>query len=198
MRGTPYCYYGDELGMTNIGFETIDEYKDISAINGYKKVVNEGGDVAKYLRDLKFASRDNGRTPMQWDSSRNANFTSGTPWLPVNGNYKTINVTAEEKDQSSVLNHFKKMVQLRKDNAVLVYGKYTLLAPDHEDIYAYTRELGDDRVLVLLNFSDHDSSIELAGIGSISETLINNFQEVDKEQSIITLRPYQAIIFSLE
>lgn len=196
MRGTPYCYYGDELGMTNIGFETIEEYKDISAINGYKKVINQGGDVAKYMEDLKFASRDNARTPMQWDSSRNANFTTGTPWLPVNENYTTINVATEEKDPSSVLNHFKKMTQLRKDNAVLVYGKYTLLAPDHEDVYAYSRELGDDRVLVLLNFTDHDSTIELAEIESIGETLINNLNEIDRANNHIRLKPYQAVIFS--
>jgi oligo-1,6-glucosidase len=196
MRGTPYCYYGDELGMTNIGFETIEEYKDISAINGYKKVINQGGDVAKYMEDLKFASRDNGRTPMQWDSSRNANFTTGTPWLPVNENYTTINVAAEEKDPSSVLNHFKKMTQLRKDNAVFVYGKYTLLAPEHEDIYAYSRELADDRVLVLLNFTDHDSTIELTEIESIGETLINNLNEIDRANNHIRLKPYQAVIFS--
>lgn len=198
MRGTPYCYYGDELGMTNIGFETIDEYKDISAINGYKKVLNQGGDIDKFMEDLKFASRDNGRTPMQWDSSKNANFTSGTPWLPVNENYKTINVAAEEKDPSSVLNHFKKMTQLRKDNPVLVYGKYTLLDPDHEDIYAYTRVLGDDRILVLLNFTDHDSSIDLDEIEIINKTLIDNFGEVEKAQNRVTLKPYQSVIFSLK
>ncbi len=198
MRGTPYCYYGDELGMTNIGFETIEQYKDISAINGYKKVVNDGGDVAKYMKNLKFASRDNGRTPMQWDDGVNASFTSGTPWLPVNENYKEINVASAEKDPASVLNHFRKMTQLRKGNAVLVYGQYALLAPDHKDIYAYTRELGNKRVLVLLNFADHDSSIELTEISSIAETLINNFEEVYKSQNSITLKPYQAIIFALD
>ena len=198
MRGTPYCYYGDELGMTNIGFETIDEYKDISAINGYKKVLNQGGDLDKYMEDLKFASRDNGRTPMQWDSSMNANFTSGIPWLPVNENHKTINVAAEEMDPSSVLSHFKKMTQLRKDNPVLVYGKYSLLDPEHEDIYAYTRELGDTRVLVLLNFKNHDSSIELDVIEEISETLINSIAGIENTQNRVTLRPYQSVIFSLK
>ena len=198
MRGTPYCYYGDELGMTNIEFETIEEYKDISAINGYKKVVNQGGDVAKYMKDLKFASRDNGRTPMQWDDGVNASFTSGTPWLPVNENYKEINVASAEIDPASVLNHFRKMVQLRKDHEVLVYGKYTLLQPQHEDVYAYTRELGDARVLVLLNFTDHETEIELAEMASIKEVLINNFDGVEQDQTRVALKAYQTVIFSLE
>ena len=198
MRGTPYFYYGDELGMTNIEFETIEEYKDISAINGYKKVVNQGGDVAKYMKDLKFASRDNGRTPMQWDDGVNASFTSGTPWLPVNENYKEINVASAEIDPASVLNHFRKMVQLRKDHEVLVYGKYTLLQPQHEDVYAYTRELGDARVLVLLNFTDHETEIELAEMASIKEVLINNFDGVEQDQTRVALKAYQTVIFSLE
>jgi oligo-1,6-glucosidase len=108
MRGTPYCYYGDELGMTNIGFQTIEEYQDIAAISGYKKVINEHGDVDLYMKNLKAMSRDNWRTPMPWDATANAHFTTGTPWLSINENYKEINVEAEERDANSVLNHFKK------------------------------------------------------------------------------------------
>ncbi len=197
MRGTPYCYYGDELGMTNIRFETIEQYKDIAAINGYKKVVNSGGDIEKYLLDLKFSSRDNGRTPMQWDTSENGNFTAGTPWMPVNENYTEINVAAQEKDASSILNYFKKMVKLRKESPVLIYGTYELLRPEHPNIYTYTRKLGNEKMLVLLNFTDKESNIELLEANTIDVTLINNYPTITKEGNKISLLPYQAVIFSL-
>lgn len=198
MRGTPYCYYGDELGMTNIGFDSIAQYQDISAINGYKKVVNRGGDVDAYLKKLKFGSRDNGRTPMQWNTSDHAGFTTGDPWLPVNDNYKEINVASEEKDPSSVLNYFRKMVSLRKDNPVLVYGDYRLLNPEDRQIYAYTRSMGDEKMLVLLNFSDKNADIELPEIGAVKETAINNYNTVDIQDSTASLLPYQAVIFRLD
>ncbi|MCB0517873.1 MAG: alpha-glucosidase [Lewinellaceae bacterium] len=198
MRGTPYCYYGDELGMTNIGFEKIEQYRDISAINGYKKVKNEGGDVEQYLKDLRFGSRDNGRTPMQWDSSEQAGFTSGPPWLPVNANYRQVNVEAENKDPASVLNHFRKMVQLRKQHPALVYGKYQLLQPEHPTVYAYTRSLGDEELLVLLNFSDKKSGLALADVATIGEVLINNYGTVEMDKDAVRLEPYQALVFSLK
>ncbi len=197
MRGTPYCYYGDELGMTNIGFETIEEYQDIAAINGYKKVVNQGGDVEAYMKNLKFSSRDNGRTPMQWDTSANANFTSGTPWLPVNENYKEINVASEEMDPNSVLNHFKAMTKLRKNNDVLVYGSYELIAKEHPSIYAYTRTLGNEKVAVLLNFSTDKATMELPEGWNLGEEWINNLQPIKANDNQIELLPYQAVIISL-
>ncbi len=197
MRGTPYCYYGDELGMTNGNFETIEDFKDIAAINGYKKVINENGDVDQYLKNLRFSSRDNGRTPMQWSASEHAGFSTGEPWLPVTDNYKTINVVTEETDSSSVLNHFKKMVQLRKSHDVLVYGEYRLLAASHPEVYAFSRELDEKKVLVLLNFSADDAHVELEELSAISDTLINNLDIVDIVENRISLQPYQAIIFSL-
>jgi oligo-1,6-glucosidase len=199
MRGTPYCYYGDELGMTNIGFGTIEEYQDIAAINGYKKVVNSGGDVDAYMTTLKFASRDNGRTPMQWNAAKNAGFTNGTPWLPVNDNYQQINVTHQEQDPHSVLTHFKKMTALRKNNPVLVYGAYTLLQPEHEEVYAYTRESDGKKLLVLLNFSEKESVITLEELGNIDHehVVINNYDAADIEAASMRLKPYQAVIFSL-
>ncbi|ALM09042.1 oligo-1,6-glucosidase [Sediminicola sp. YIK13] len=198
MRGTPYCYFGDELGMTNSNFETIEEYQDIAAINGYKKVVNEGGDIMEYMQNLKFGSRDYGRTPMQWDNSTNANFATGTPWLPVNENYKTINVESEKKDPNSVLNHFRRMVELRKNNPVLVYGAYTLLQPEHQEIYAYTRSWKGEKMLVVLNFSEKNSSITLKEAKSIKEEVINNLQSPDIKNGTIHLLPYQAVIFSIQ
>jgi oligo-1,6-glucosidase len=198
MRGTPYVYYGDELGMTNIGFEKIEQYKDIAAINGYKKVVSEGGDVALYLKNLKASSRDNGRTPMQWTAQKNAGFTTGTPWLPTNENHTNINVENQQTDVNSVLNHFKKMVALRKDNPVLTYGKYELLLAEHPAIYAYTRTLDGVETLVMLNMSYTTQSAQIDQIGDGFEVLINNYDYFDISDSSINLMPYQAIVFELK
>ncbi len=199
MRGTPYVYYGDELGMTNIGFDSISQYKDIAAINGYKKAEAEGEDMDKFLKTLKFLSRDNGRTPMQWESSENAGFTSGTPWLPVNENHESINVAAQDKDPNSVLNYFRSMVKLRKENPVLIYGDYKLLQPEHPDVYAYTRTLDDKKVVVVLNFTDHDSSIQLVEAKNAVHTpLINNYENVTIKDDEIIVKPYQAVIFALQ
>ncbi len=194
MRGTPYAYYGDELGMTNIGFTSIDQYKDIAAINGYKKAVSDGEDLALYLEKLMLLSRDNGRTPMQWDTSKNAGFTNQTPWLPVHENYTTVNVANQEKNPDSVLHHFRKMVALRKNNIVLVYGQYEIIQQTHPTIYAYTRTLEDQQMTILLNFSESVSSIKFRNLGSCKETLINNYNQLLIEGNTITLEPYQAVV----
>lgn len=198
MRGTPYCYYGDELGMTNIGFEDIGQYQDIAAINGYKKVVNEGGDINKYLSDLKFSSRDNGRTPMQWDAAENAGFSTGKPWLPVNENHIAINVVAEEKKPNSVLGHFRKLTYLRRNNPVFVYGQYKLIQKGHPDIYAYTRTWEGDKILVLLNFKATQAEIELPEAKLVGQTLIDNYGDVDIQDEKVLLKPYQAVILRLK
>ncbi|HEX9827026.1 MAG TPA: alpha-glucosidase [Flavobacteriaceae bacterium] len=197
MRGTPYCYYGDEIGMTNINFDSISQYKDIAAINSYKKAISEGKDMKKFMSDLNFSSRDNGRTPMQWDDLEHAGFTSGNPWLPVNDNYKDINVSVEDKKPNSILNHFRNMVKLRKENPVLIYGAYRLLEANHPDIYAYTRALDNQKMLVLLNFTNHNSIIQLAEAKSVKNTLINNYESLSIKNEKITLEPYQAVILSL-
>ena len=197
MRGTPYIYYGDEIGMTNIDFDSISQYKDIAAINGYKKALSEGQDMNLFMKKLNFLSRDNGRTPMQWDNSGNAGFTTGKPWLPVNEDYKDINVATEDKDQNSVLNHFRSMVNLRKENEVLIYGDYNILKQEHPDIYAYIRTLDGKKMLVLLNFTNHESSIELDEVGTINEALINNYNTIEINKNKIRLKPYQATIFKL-
>ena len=196
MRGTPYVYYGDELGMTNIGFDSISQYQDIVAKNGYEKIMNEGGDIDQFMAELKFLSRDNGRTPMQWDDSEHAGFTTGTPWLPVNDNYKEVNVEAQDNDPNSCLNYFREMVKFRMNHPVLVYGDYKLLLPDNEKVYAYSRELKNEKMLILLNFSTEDTSIELPGQFTGLELLMNNLQEANIADNKINLKPYQALIFS--
>jgi len=198
MRGTPYTYYGDELGMTNIDMPTIDEYVDVSALGDYEMAKAQGKDMEEFMKQLNYYSRENARTPMQWNDSANAGFTTGTPWKKVNPNYKEINVAAQNADPNSVLNHFRKIVKLRKDNEVLVYGDYELLQAEHPDIYAFTRTLGNVKMLVLLNFRDHDSSIELSELKSVENTLINNYDSIGEiENEKITLKPYQAVILSL-
>ncbi len=198
MRGTPYCYYGDEIGMTNIDFERIEQYQDIAARNSYQKAQAEGQDMDLFMRRLNFLSRDNGRTPMQWDDSAHAGFTTGTPWLPVNDNYRAINVAAQEEDPNSCLNHFRRLVDLRLDNPVFTYGDYELLLPDHEQIYAYTRTLDGERVLVLLNFSDSMAEGQLPAGLSGGEVLINNYDTSPIDGAAVSLRPYQGAIVRLD
>ena len=197
MRGTPYTYYGDELGMTNIGFTKIEQYKDIAAINGYKKAASDGEDLEHYLKKLNLLSRDNGRTPMQWDASKNAGFSNETPWLPVHKNHTTVNVLNQENDQNSVLNHFRKMVALRKDNLLLVYGNYEIIQEEHPTIYAYIRTLEDQKMLILLNFSESESSIELSNYDLTTKVLINNYSEFSIDKNTITLKPYQAVVLKV-
>jgi oligo-1,6-glucosidase len=197
MRGTPFTYYGDELGMTNIGFTKIEQYKDIAAINGYKKAATDGEDLDHYLKKLNLLSRDNGRTPMQWDAKKNAGFSSETPWLPVHENHTTVNVAKQQNDHNSVLNHFRKMVALRKKNLLLVYGNYEIIQEEHPTIYAYSRTLEDQKMLILLNFSELESSIAMSSYNSANEVLINNYSELSVDKNTITLKPYQAVVLKL-
>ena len=194
MRGTPYYYNGDELGMTNIGFTDIKDYRDVAALNGYKHVVNTGGDVQHYMQELRVRSRDNSRTPFQWNSSENAGFTMGTPWIKVNPNYTTINAAEEDKDPNSCLNYFRKIVSLRKDNLVLVYGKYNLVDADNPSVYAYTRELGGKKMLVLLNFTAKDATVTSGIDLSKAKVLIQNYATPINQNH---LRPYEAIVYQL-
>lgn len=199
MRGTPYYYFGDELGMTNIKFDKIEDYRDIETIAEYGKVKNAGGDLKAFIEDQKNGgARDNGRTPFQWDAGMNGGFTTGTPWLKVNDNKTEINADAEEKDPNSVLNYFKKMVKLRKDQKdILVYGKYTLLDKDNPDVYAFTREADGKKVLVLLSFRKTGGTFNLNKM-QLGEEWINNLQPLKVNGSTVTLQPYQACIVQLK
>ncbi len=195
MRGTPYYYYGDELGMNNIKFDKIEDYQDISTINAYQHEKNTGGDLEKFIEEKKISARDNGRTPFQWSAGPNAGFTNGKPWLRINSNYKTVNEASEESDSNSVLNYFRKIVKLRKENLVLVYGKYKLLDTENPDVYAYTRELNGKRFLVLLNFKSKIASVNTGIDISNAKLLIDNYSISSKDN---TLKPYEAMIYELE
>ena len=195
MRATPYYFNGDELGMNNIKFDKIDDYRDVESLNMYKQIKDKGGDLQAFLNAQKISARDNSRTPFQWNSSLNAGFTTGTPWLKVNPNYKTVNVAAEEKDSNSCLNYFKKIVKLRKDNLVLVYGKYTLLDKDNPQVYAYTRELDGKKILVLLNFSPKPATANTNIDLTNSNLLIGNYAAANNTTA---LRPYEAVVYELK
>lgn len=199
MRGTPYYYYGDELGMTNIKFDKIEDYRDIETLAEYGKVKNAGGDLKQFIEDQKTGgARDNGRTPMQWNAGANAGFTTGIPWLSVNNNKTEVNVEASEKDPASTLNYFRKMAKLRKDHKdVLVYGKYTLLDRENPDVYAYTREGNGEKVLVLLSFRKTGGKFNLDKMQPGDEW-INNMQPLKVNGTIVELQPYQACIIKLK
>lgn len=195
MRGTPFYYNGDEIGMTNIKFDKIEDYRDIEVFAEYEKVKLAGGNLQEFIENQKTGgARDNGRTPFQWSSSQNAGFTTGTPWIKVNENHTTINVDDENKDPNSVLNYFRKMVQIRKNNPVLIYGKYTLLDKENPNIYAYTRELDGKKILILLNFSSKNATVQLDIDTKNAQLLIDNYQG---QSSLSTLRPYESAVYQL-
>lgn len=198
MGGTPYYYFGDELGMNNVRFDRIEDYRDIETINMYEKTKNEGGDLDYFLQGQKISGRDNGRTPFQWDDSKNAGFTNGTPWLKVNPDYKKINVAVQDKDPNSVLNYFRRMIILRKQLPVLVYGEYKLLDRGNEKIYAYTRILDKNKVLIVLNFSETNTTFDIPkNIGTPGQVLINNLKEITLQERAVKLQPYQAVVMRL-
>lgn len=195
-KGTPYVYQGEELGMTNAYMENIADYRDIESLNAYKELTTKENIPAKTVMGyIKAVGRDNARTPMQWDASDNGGFTSGTPWLQVNKNYKTINADAQVNDPDSVFAYYKKLIALRHTNEVMVNGVYDVLIPDHPQIYAYTRTLGDKQLLVLCNDSDTNVAIpaELQEkIHAANNILIQNYKDTDES----TLRPYEAVVYA--
>ncbi|MDE3145328.1 MAG: alpha-glucosidase [Bacteroidota bacterium] len=195
MRGTPFYYNGDELGMTNIRFNNIEDYKDIAALNGFKYVQSINGDTSKFMAFLKENGRDNSRTPYQWKSAANAGFGEGTPWLKVNPNYTSINVDAEEKDPNSCLNYFRKAIQLRKNNKVLVYGKYNLIDKNNPEVYAYIRELNGKKLLIVLNFTKEKASYKTDIDISKSKILLSNYSNPSHSKQ---LKPYEAVVYEIK
>ncbi|RKS15377.1 alpha-glucosidase [Flavobacterium sp. 120] len=197
MRGTPYYYYGDELGMTNIRFDSIEDYHDVDTRNKYIGLKNKGGDLKAFLEGQKQTSRENGRTPFQWDTTKNAGFTTGKPWLKVNPNYTIINAEAQEKDPNSTLNYFRTLVQLRKKEPAFVYGKYTLLDRENPNVFAYIRELEGKKILVLLNFSEKKSAFNIGVSTSKSKIILDNYTGTKNFKKNV-LRPFEAVIIELK
>ncbi|HEY5706030.1 MAG TPA: alpha-glucosidase [Terrimicrobiaceae bacterium] len=202
LHGTPYVYQGEEIGMTNVKFESIEDYRDIETLNMYRAFVEgKGFDRQFVMAMIHDKSRDNARTPMQWDESENGGFTTGTPWMKVNPNYREINVKQALADPDSILHYYQKLIGLRKENPIIVYGTYDLLVDSHEEVYAFTRTLQKDRLLVVLNFTKNTpvfalpSYVRFAG----KELLISNYA-VDPLEDIqlLTLRPFEARVYRLQ
>ncbi|RMB56237.1 alpha-glucosidase [Dokdonia sinensis] len=202
MRGTPYFYQGDEIGMTNVKFTDIEDYRDINTINRYETVKQRGGDLNAFMESEQHAARENARTPMQWDDTINAGFTNSEPWIKLNPDYKDgVNVKSQEKDKYSILNYFRKITELRKKNKVLVYGDYHCIYPEHDKVYAYTRTLEAERFLILLNFSDEIERFTLPVNITYNRKikLISNDKILDdKTFKEFALRPWQAVVYKLE
>ncbi|MBN1072852.1 alpha-glucosidase [Clostridium botulinum] len=195
MKGTPYIYQGEEIGMTNVAFEDLNDYKDIEIINAYNDlVIKNGRSHDEMMEGIYDRGRDNARTPMQWNSSVNAGFTTGTPWIKVNPNYNEINAESQIGDKDSIFNYYKELIKIRKDNEIIVYGNYDLILDDSEDIYAYVRTLNEEQLLVICNFSSNTSEFKLPNNikSKYKKLLIANYDEC-KEETLenISLRPYE-------
>ena len=195
MKGTPYIYQGEELGMTNVRFDDINDYNDIESLNMYKDRLSKGYSHNEIMESIYAKGRDNARTPMQWDDSENAGFTTGTPWLAVNKNYDKINAKQCLQDENSIFNHYKKLIDIRKNNDTIIYGDYKLLCEDDENIFAYVRELNGDKILVVCNFYDKDVEFKFDGDFNYSKVLLSNYNDSSKMIEKLKLRPYEAVMY---
>lgn len=199
MQGTPYVYQGEELGMTNAGFDKLEDYRDIESLNMFDELTRiRSVDQKEAMGYLKNVSRDNARTPMQWDDSKNAGFTTGTPWIRVNPNYVRINAETERKNPDSIFSYYKELIRLRHERDIIVYGNYTLLEPMDEKLFVYTREFEGEKLLVICNFTSEDVVTPervLALVREKQETkvLIGNYVHRMDE----VLRPYEAVVYQL-
>lgn len=200
LEGTPYIYQGEEIGMTNVVFDSIDDYRDVETLNYYEEQRRNGVPEADIMRAIHLKSRDNARTPMQWDAGPQAGFTTAeSAWIRVNPNHERINVEEAIRNPDSIYHYYKKLIRLRKEHAVIVYGAYKLLLPDHPQIYAFTRKLEKSRLLVILNFSSEEPVFEWpveAMEPEDIELLISNYAPQEHENLLnLQLRPYEARVY---
>lgn len=200
LQGTPYIYQGEEIGMTNAAFENIGDYRDVETLNYYEQSQLQGKPNDQIMAAIQAKSRDNARTPMQWNAGHQAGFTAGEPWIKVNPNYTEVNVDAAMKDPKSIYHYYRKLIALRKQHKALVYGEYKLLLPLDPDLYVYTRTLEQDTILVILNFFDEMPRMEWPKhLRDLTrELLISNYEPVpDELPDQIDLHPYEARVYRL-
>ncbi len=198
MQGTPYIYQGEELGMTNYPFRSPQDFRDIESINAYREWC-ESGTLSHevFWPCLVRKSRDNARTPMQWDDTEHAGFTKGKPWIAVNPNYREINAKAEAEYTDSVFHYYRKLISLRKQSPIIVYGKYELLLPEDENLYVYTRTLDGEKLLVVCSFSDQEAAFFIPEEFAGAECMISNMRDT-YEIGKIMLKPYEAFVLHLQ
>lgn len=194
MQGTPYVYQGEELGMTNCPFNTLDNFRDLESINAFHELTEQGKMTEEdMMAAIGYKGRDNARTPMQWDDSAYAGFSTANPWIMVNPNYTKINAKDQINREDSVFKYYQKLIKLRHENELIVYGTYDLILDDDKDIYAYIRTLGDEKLIVYCNFSENTREVELPEEFTNGKVLISNYIDA-KVNHKITLRPYEAIV----
>jgi trehalose-6-phosphate hydrolase len=202
MQGTPYIYQGEEFGMTNPKFESIDQYRDVESLNMFNLLKEEGNSEGEVLEILKQKSRDNSRTPVQWNEAEHAGFTTGEPWIPVASNYKEINAEAALNDKDSIFYHYQKLNQLRKEKDIITAGDYELLLEEHPEIFCYVRNAENEKLLVVNNFYGKDTEFSLPEqmdvTGYKSEVLISNYDETPADFTSFRLRPYESVVFHLQ
>lgn len=201
MQGTPFIYQGQEIGMTNVKFNHIEDYNDVATKNLYRFKREEGMSHKEVMEIIWASSRDNSRTPMQWSSEVNAGFTTGTPWIGINENYKKINVAAQQENNRSVLQFYKNMIRLKKDNEVFTYGVYNLILENHPQIYAYTRTTNEDQVVVFANLSEKLATWEeqLAFHVHSNDLLLANYEVEDHDSvNVFSLKPYEARVYRIK
>ena len=194
MQGTPYVYQGEELGMTNCPFNTLDNFRDLESINAFHELTEQGKMTEEdMMAAIGYKGRDNARTPMQWDDSAYAGFSTTNPWIMVNPNYTKINAKDQVNREDSVFKYYQKLIKLRHESELIVYGTYDLILDDDKDIYAYIRTLGDEKLIVYCNFSENTREVELPEEFTNGKVLISNYSDA-KVNHKITLRPYEAIV----
>ena len=194
MQGTPYVYQGEELGMTNCPFNTLDNFRDLESINAFHELTEQGKMTEEdMMAAIGYKGRDNARTPMQWDDSAYAGFSTANPWIMVNPNYTKINAKDQVNREDSVFKYYQKLIKLRHESELIVYGTYDLILDDDKDIYAYIRTLGDEKLIVYCNFSENTREVELPEEFANGKVLISNYSDA-KVNHKITLRPYEAIV----
>ena len=194
MQGTPYVYQGEELGMTNCPFNTLDNFRDLESINAFHELTEQGKMTEEdMMAAIGYKGRDNARTPMQWDDSAYAGFSTANPWIMVNPNYTKINAKDQVNREDSVFKYYQKLIKLRHESELIVYGTYDLILDDDKDIYAYIRTLGDEKLIVYCNFSENTREVELPEEFTNGKVLISNYSDAKANQKI-TLRPYEAIV----
>lgn len=195
MMGTPYIFQGEEIGMTNIRMDTIEDYRDVETLNMYQERLEQGYAPEDIMESIYAKGRDNARTPVQWDDSPNGGFTSGEPWIAVNPNYRTVNVRAALEDKNSVFYHYQSLIRLRRENDCMVYGSYRLLE-SHPSVYAYTRTLGGEHLAVVCNFYGEPVEAGLRGLeGAELQILLSNYEDSPVQAEGMTLRPYEAVLY---
>lgn len=194
MQGTPYVYQGEELGMTNCPFNTLDNFRDLESINAFHELTEQGKMTEEdMMAAISYKGRDNARTPMQWDDSAYAGFSTANPWIMVNPNYTKINAKDQINREDSVFKYYQKLIKLRHESELIVYGTYDLILDDDKDIYAYIRTLGDEKLIVYCNFSENTREVEIPEEFVNGKVLISNYSDA-KVNHKITLRPYEAIV----